>query len=416
MIGAMIWGIGVTTNAQELTMSINHKIVQSEVSAEIKENITYVPLSFVAKQLGAKVEWESPDVFITKGNTDIKCTIGTYAAIVNNKEVLIEAKPYLVNGRTMVPLRFISEALGAKVEYDKDKSQISIELLNDTSGTVGEKLVEHRGNSVSNIRNGGRLDSDGEWLYYANPSQEWKLYRAKANFTEKMAVNQDVYTNNISIVDDSIYCEIGRDGKGYYIRMDKDGGNQILLGTTIYWPTLVGDWIYYMSWAPQEGYLHRMRPDGSEKTQLVQDSINSFVTDGKYVYYVQSNAKIFRLDLETGERTKILASGTGRLELYKDELYFTFLPDQKFYKMSVSGGDLTLISDMELWEFNLDHRTDWIYVVNKDDNQTLYRMKIDGTQVEKLNNVKTSGIHIIGERVYYTNLYTNTIESLAINK
>ncbi|MHB8986189.1 MAG: stalk domain-containing protein, partial [Eubacteriales bacterium] len=83
---------------------------------------TYVPLRFVSEALGAKVDWEenSQKVTISKGEKIISLQIGSKEAVSNGEELFLDTVPLLVEGRTMVPLRFISEALGVEVNWTPD--------------------------------------------------------------------------------------------------------------------------------------------------------------------------------------------------------------------------------------------------------------------------------------------------------
>lgn len=79
-----------------------------------------VPMRGVFEALKAEVKWDgaTQTVTATKGNTTIKLTIGNNYAYVNGKKVALAAEAIIVNGSTMVPLRFVAEALGAKVAWD----------------------------------------------------------------------------------------------------------------------------------------------------------------------------------------------------------------------------------------------------------------------------------------------------------
>jgi hypothetical protein len=82
-------------------------------------NRVRVPIRFVAEAMGAKVDWEpvSQTVTITRDGLEIKLVIDQATAIVNDKPLEIDSPAKLVENRTMVPLRFISEAFGAKVDW-----------------------------------------------------------------------------------------------------------------------------------------------------------------------------------------------------------------------------------------------------------------------------------------------------------
>jgi hypothetical protein len=78
-----------------------------------------VPIRFVAEAMGAQVTWDqvSQTVTIVREGLEIKLTIDQSIALVNGHVLPIDAPAKLVADRTMVPLRFISEAFGAKVDW-----------------------------------------------------------------------------------------------------------------------------------------------------------------------------------------------------------------------------------------------------------------------------------------------------------
>ncbi|WP_088547672.1 copper amine oxidase N-terminal domain-containing protein [Paenibacillus aquistagni] len=84
---------------------------------------TYVPIRVVSEQLGAKVTWDARQgkAVIAKGDSRIELTESSKQAMVNGTIVALDAPMVVQNGRTLVPLRFVSEALQVEVKFD-DKS------------------------------------------------------------------------------------------------------------------------------------------------------------------------------------------------------------------------------------------------------------------------------------------------------
>ncbi len=80
---------------------------------------TYVPIRFVSEALGAKVDWnkDSQAVYIKDDQHDISLNIGSYSYLVDSTVKTLDAPPIITGDRTMVPLRFVSEALDREVDY-----------------------------------------------------------------------------------------------------------------------------------------------------------------------------------------------------------------------------------------------------------------------------------------------------------
>ncbi|SET34525.1 repeat domain (List_Bact_rpt) [Natronincola peptidivorans] len=94
-----------------------------------ESNRTLVPLRFISQTLGAEVKWlpETRQVLITEEDTEILLTIGSKEVLVNGEMILMDTEPRIIPpGRTFVPLRFVSEILGATVEYNHETREISI--------------------------------------------------------------------------------------------------------------------------------------------------------------------------------------------------------------------------------------------------------------------------------------------------
>jgi uncharacterized protein YbbC (DUF1343 family) len=81
---------------------------------------TMVPVRAIAESLGAKVDWDGARqiVTLTSGETTIRFAIGNRTAHVNGQARAMDTVAVIRNSRTMVPVRFVSEFLGAQVDWD----------------------------------------------------------------------------------------------------------------------------------------------------------------------------------------------------------------------------------------------------------------------------------------------------------
>lgn len=96
----------------------------------IENGRTMVPIRFVAEALGAQVDCSKDGIVsIDKGGIHIRMKIGESKATVNGVVKTFDAKSVLTpKYRTMVPLRFVSETLGAAVEWDEKTYTVTITL------------------------------------------------------------------------------------------------------------------------------------------------------------------------------------------------------------------------------------------------------------------------------------------------
>lgn len=102
----------------------------TDVEPQIINDRTLVPLRGIFNAFGAEVDWEPLTQGITVKSQDkvITLNIGEKEAQINGGEVSLDVAPMLVENRTMVPLRFISEALGVSVHWDGSQNTISLEI------------------------------------------------------------------------------------------------------------------------------------------------------------------------------------------------------------------------------------------------------------------------------------------------
>lgn len=118
--------ISVEVNGKSLTLDVNPIVISGR---------TLVPIRAIFEALGAKVEWDekTKTVIGFKGDKKVELTIDKKDALVNGESKTLEVPAAIVDSRTMVPLRFISESLGAKVEWDESTSTARISLTENST-------------------------------------------------------------------------------------------------------------------------------------------------------------------------------------------------------------------------------------------------------------------------------------------
>lgn len=97
------------------------------VSPLIKDSRTLVPIRFVAENLGASVDWnnKSKTVTISLDGKTVKLVLNSRIMEVDSEQVIIDVPATIVNSRTFLPLRAVSEAFGKKVLYERKLILIS---------------------------------------------------------------------------------------------------------------------------------------------------------------------------------------------------------------------------------------------------------------------------------------------------
>lgn len=111
-------------------VEINGESVDFSYPPALVNNVSYVPLRGVFEHMGAKVTWmnQTNSVIVSKDKMKIEIDLYTLNTMINGKKIAASLQPFNENYTTMVPLRFIAEALGAKVTWVEEQHAIRIEL------------------------------------------------------------------------------------------------------------------------------------------------------------------------------------------------------------------------------------------------------------------------------------------------
>ena len=132
--------VEIAFNVGDSILKINGIETEVETPYVTENNTTLVPLRVITEAFGAKVDWDgdTQKITLTYPAVNIELQIGNIVATVNDHtETLLESPALSENGVTMVPLRFISETFGATVGYDNDTQAILVTKEKmDNSSTV----------------------------------------------------------------------------------------------------------------------------------------------------------------------------------------------------------------------------------------------------------------------------------------
>ena len=108
---------------------IDDKEIVLDAPPYISKGSSMVPLRFIGEAFKAEVKWENIGkgrIYITLKDQKIRLDIGEQLAFLNDAPYVLTVPPEIKSSRTFVPIRFVSEGFGAKVEWDGSKNQISI--------------------------------------------------------------------------------------------------------------------------------------------------------------------------------------------------------------------------------------------------------------------------------------------------
>lgn len=121
-------GIVIKLEIENKNASINEQKATLDVPAKLINGRTMVPIRFISESFGCKVNWDAKakEITIIRHDMSFKLWLGKNYAMVGERKQSLDSPPVIVEGRTLVPLRFISEPFGAKVNWDAKTKKITV--------------------------------------------------------------------------------------------------------------------------------------------------------------------------------------------------------------------------------------------------------------------------------------------------
>ncbi len=124
----ILW-MATPAEAATTQIKIDDVVVQSDTAPEQKNNRTMVPLRVISENLGAQVHWQDAQITLSMDQATVKLNLNNRTVIKNGETEQLDVQPYMKNNRTYVPIRFIAETFGSQVRYNQGTVNITTEPL-----------------------------------------------------------------------------------------------------------------------------------------------------------------------------------------------------------------------------------------------------------------------------------------------
>lgn len=132
LAAVMIFSVVGVCAEEYVTVTLNGKPIEFDVPAQIINDRTMVPMRKIFESLGAEVNWieEQEGIVAAKGGRLIVLKIGSNIMLLAdieqnlNTRISLDVPPMLVNDRTLVPVRAVSEGLGVQVDWDEESQTV----------------------------------------------------------------------------------------------------------------------------------------------------------------------------------------------------------------------------------------------------------------------------------------------------
>ncbi|HEY8500151.1 MAG TPA: stalk domain-containing protein, partial [Clostridia bacterium] len=383
----------------DIKVYVNDNLIGFDVQPFFYKSRTMVPIRGVFEAMGALVEWDNytKTVEVSKGGIEVRVQLDNPVALVNGRRISMDVPAVGLNGRIFVPVRFISEALGADVDWDNNTKTVYI------NETIFNK-------ELGNILNGGRYATDGVWNYYI--LQDGVLVRENNENKMQEKITEGIVCD-LHILDDWIYC-IGVDnGIQKAMRFLKDGSSQkeIIIDKPVQSMQILNGWIYY---SPNgSNILYRSSADGKVTEKILEGgdfSPKNWFVQNSFIYYINTSragAVCSARINGTGIRAVVYDSYKYSLKMIDDNYIYMVRDDGEkgFYRLPFIGG----IPEKIIAETPLCINSDgyWLYAAVKTNNgSSLIRRTKNGNETYTINEYKESdtpkSIYLSDQSIYYT--------------
>lgn len=161
LVVILVFSLGMTAfGAQAVSVYVDNEKIEFDVAPIVEDGRTLVPLRGVFEKLGARVDWNKniSEVVIKDENNEIEMILGKDKVIVNGEVRDIDVSTRMINSRAFAPLRFISENMGHTVRWDKNTNSVYITRENTSNAQRSQFLkVGSKENLLALLEYNGKL-------------------------------------------------------------------------------------------------------------------------------------------------------------------------------------------------------------------------------------------------------------------
>lgn len=126
-----------------ISLEIDGTVIRTEVPPTVIGGRTMVPVRDIFEACGAKVNWDANTKTITgeKGDTTVVMQIDSNMLFINEKVTEMDATPVIIDGRTLAPARYVAESFGGIVDWNAEDKVVMIDV-DDSDEDVTETTTE----------------------------------------------------------------------------------------------------------------------------------------------------------------------------------------------------------------------------------------------------------------------------------
>ncbi len=302
-LGLAVATAGLTSQpalADNVSVVVNGQMVGFDQPPIERAGRVFVPLRGVFERLGAGVVYSNGLINATGNGRNISLRIGSTQAVINGQTQYVDVAPFLVGSRTLVPLRFVAQALGAAVDWNQGSRTVTI-----TGGNGGGSYNPPANASfnLTNVRPTGTAETLSPNLH-AGFSEAVQRDTVRVRI-DGMDVTNDVYANT----------------NGFNVTPPQPlraGSHRVTVtGTTAAGANFSTGWTFSTSGNATNNYFRNIQP-GSNSNVGRQFTITGTTAPNSHIHVVANSSATLGGIFEIGTgtyQTDVTADGNGRFQI-----------------------------------------------------------------------------------------------------
>jgi hypothetical protein len=306
--------------------------------------------------------------------------------------------------------------------YNGNFNDDTPQIYDDPTPAPAPVDPNERGNTASNLVNGGIAVYRDDWIYFTDVYVQ-TLVKMRIDGSEITVLANNVDYGNLNIVGDRIYfTEWGRIHSMHIDGTDRSNLVPDSYSMRVGSMTVIGEWIYYTCTMSEQG-LYKVKTDGTEDIKLLNGDIRHFNVVDDWIYYVGEYGELddgnygypfikMRTDGTESSRIELVDSGIDDFGvqyltnfivddgwIYATSNFFNF---SGAYKFRIDGTDFTHLGG-EGQTFNIAVADGWVYYVTDNaPDYELYKVSVDGGEPVKLaTNRNYLNTNIAGDWIFF---------------
>ena len=256
------------------------------------------------------------------------------------------------------------------------------------------------GNTSGNIHNFGRIAIQGDWIYYANMSDEQKLYAIRTDGSDRKKLTDDG-VSHINVIEDRIYFLDRANQKIFTVRID--GSDRREFGGSGYQSIhVVGNTIFCVN----SYTISRMSTDGEGWERIGDDRATSITVTGDRIFYTGStdNRGIYAMKTDGSDKVQITDDRASYVIVNGDRIYYANqMESGAIYSVKTDGSDRKKLDAFagEYTHMNIMGNRIYYSASGFLDGGGIRSINMDGSEKTTVINDGGVGIHAIGDRIYF---------------